>query len=1219
MTTRTTKIVAGAAGLGAVLAFVGLAPNEHVASAFAGAGAAPGAGLDLVFSIDGSGSIDPVDFDTQKQAIRSALAAAELFPPSGTTRVGVVQWAGGATRTELAMTALASSTDVVTASTAVDSMSQLGGGTNAGEGIQAAAALLAGGTAAKQAICVTTDGTNNTGIGPDEAATAAVAQGVDRIAFATLEDSGAFNEASALAGYSTAVRDAEVIHSRTPSEFSAVLPSACLRPEVTAVGFEATQGIQNWKNTVPVVAGRKTIVRAFLQPTQAGIRFPYGARLRGYRSGTELPGSPLVAANAGGQVTLSDNVATRRATPDASLNFTLPDTWTTGDVQLKLDAAGARTTCGTQCEASMPFRTQKNLDLKIVAMPYLKGLSVVGPSDGDLDEQGRRIYSTLPVPEVAYSTARMLPVTTAPSTTAALTRLRAARVLDGCWGSCKTLYYGALQEEHGGGIAAGIPGNTAVGYIGSDNYARNRGPHEIAHLLGRPHAVRGGATGTPPLKSGACGEVADATSESFPTFGTVNGAAAAVLGPEGAADTENWGVDVRFFPGNAALGVISPRDTTELMSYCSASGAQGRWPSAHTWSSILDARTSGGGSSGDGTAGSWDLAAGDLVVQGTVNTTTGAVQLDPVTLVRSGYAPDVVPGAYTLVQRDAAGAVIASTPFVAEELDRDIAAPGQIGAEPNLATFAVPVPQNSALAQIDVTRGGSVLVTRKASAHAPQIAITSPRESESLSGDVAVSWTGSDADGDALTYSAQYSPDDGATWTTLSTFQKDVKLTIPASALAGSTKAAIKIIASDGLRSTAAGVRFLTVPDKAPTVTIVSPRDGDVVSGAQSVVLDATARDLEDGPLPDGSISWTSDRDGALGTGAQLTVPADKLAEGDHVVTVAGLDSAGHEATATVRIMVRRVAAPDNQAPVIASATVSGPVAPGATATLTASFSDPDAGDAHTVTVDWGDGTPATTINAPAGEVQASATHSWAKAGVYPVTITVSDGRESVSTTTTATVTSKPIVSPTVTSTVTGTAFAPRTTLSTPRLNVGTGSQLMVLSVSAGSSIGRAQSVAAVSGGGLSWSLVSRKTSSAGTAEVWKAYAKKAFRGQVTARLKTPGTGAVTVTAFAGASTAVKGKAASGNSRTASVTLPVTAGSVAWAVGLDPRTNGHRSVPAGQELVSEVRSGRRADTYWVQRLTAPVAATGNVTLSATGARQTTWHMIAVQVAAAKAK
>ena len=64
---------------------------------------------------------------------------------------------------------------------------------------------------------------------------------------------------------------------------------------------------------------------------------------------------------------------------------------------------------------------------------------------------------------------------------------------------------------------------------------------------------------------------------------------------------------------------------------------------------------------------------------------------------------------------------------------------------------------------------------------------------------------------------------------------------------------------------------------------------------------------MEDEGLDGSKVTWTSDRNGFLGSGAEVAVRADQLAEGWHTVTARVADSGGAEGVATVRIFISRV------------------------------------------------------------------------------------------------------------------------------------------------------------------------------------------------------------------------------------------------------------------------------------------------------------------------
>ncbi len=91
------------------------------------------------------------------------------------------------------------------------------------------------------------------------------------------------------------------------------------------------------------------------------------------------------------------------------------------------------------------------------------------------------------------------------------------------------------------------------------------------------------------------------------------------------------------------------------------------------------------------------------------------------------------------------------------------------------------------------------------------------------------------------------------------------------------------------------------VQNESPQVTIDAPSQDTTIAAGDAVTLAATAADAEDGDLS-GSIVWTSDRDGSLGSGA--SVVATSLSTGTHTITASVTDSRGATATATRGVSV---------------------------------------------------------------------------------------------------------------------------------------------------------------------------------------------------------------------------------------------------------------------------------------------------------------------------
>ena len=98
------------------------------------------------------------------------------------------------------------------------------------------------------------------------------------------------------------------------------------------------------------------------------------------------------------------------------------------------------------------------------------------------------------------------------------------------------------------------------------------------------------------------------------------------------------------------------------------------------------------------------------------------------------------------------------------------------------------------------------------------------------------------------------------------------------------------------------GEESSTVPNTPPTVSITSPTDGTEVFRLETVTLQGTGSDLQDGMLTGSSLVWSSQLDGELGTGTSITVST--LSIGAHTIRLEAKDSQGLIATATIAVTV---------------------------------------------------------------------------------------------------------------------------------------------------------------------------------------------------------------------------------------------------------------------------------------------------------------------------
>lgn len=892
----------------------------------------------LAFLVDGSGSINTTDWQIQKDGLSAALQDAATFPRDGSVAVAVVQWSfvssSQRTRVEVPLTVINSQATVDSLVAQVQGMSQLGSLTNPGDGIRTGTDHLlaeAEGTAtADWILCMSTDGTTNSGESLASATAYAQSSGVDKYSVIGIEDPPFANDIVLRDHYSPHVfGGGSVTTARNSIEFANLIVGGCLGDPVQLRALEVNQAVQDWRNSVPLTTGKRTVVRAFVEVPSGEDDQRVVGRLIGRRAGVELPGSPLLAINPGSSVLASEDVAARRGQLDASLNFSLPPSWRHGTVTLELDAAGAPLNCqepstaggepGDNCAVTVSFADEVEPEAVFVGVRYSNGGTTMEPSTGELLEQMFRFRSLLPVGDIDYRLDTMGDYSSAPSLSTVNGDLEIKRFFEaffclfGCSGptTFDSRYYGVLEGD-GGGLANNIPGTVSSGFLSgtgdraSTGYARNRGVHEYAHNLGRHHAV------DPALPAnsdgnlvGYCGEVASTSAPGHTPFETVGGNTRPVLGPlSSGADEEIWGLDNRFLHSDTnGLAVVDPRVTFELMSYCGG-GPQGRYVSEFTYNGLRGSFP--GSPSGPATGTGDDY----VVATGMIDLSADTIDIGPLQQL-TGAPPPPGGGDYTVELVGDDGSVLAAGAFSPIVMDADAPSPEtQTGPPVGLMLVALPEPAGP-IASVRVLHNGTQIGAEAASDQAPTVDITSPTGGETFDdATVTFEWAGGDVDGDPLSYTVLYSADDGNTYEVLTVNTPATSLTVPRADLEATTTGRLRVSASDGVNTTTVTSELFTVADNAPVVAIDTPLDGAVFSGLQDIDFIGAGYDTEDGALDGGSLTWTSNVDGALGSGAELTRNASELTEGTHVVTFTATGSGGKSTQAQVTIHVFRVAPP---------------------------------------------------------------------------------------------------------------------------------------------------------------------------------------------------------------------------------------------------------------------------------------------------------------------
>jgi hypothetical protein len=115
--------------------------------------------------------------------------------------------------------------------------------------------------------------------------------------------------------------------------------------------------------------------------------------------------------------------------------------------------------------------------------------------------------------------------------------------------------------------------------------------------------------------------------------------------------------------------------------------------------------------------------------------------------------------------------------------------------------------------------------------------------------------------------------------------------------------------------------------------------------------------------------------------------PGNGTPQDTYTITVTVTDPGGNTGIASANHVVQNVAPS-----ITLIAVAPNPAASGTPVTVTATFTDPGTLDAHTCTINWGDGTTTSgTVSPPTGSGTCTGTHTYTAAGVLTITVTVTD------------------------------------------------------------------------------------------------------------------------------------------------------------------------------------------------------------------------------------
>ncbi len=636
--------------------------------------------------------------------------------------------------------------------------------------------------------------------------------------------------------------------------------------DLTVKRLEVTQGLQDEANSIPLVQGRRTVVRAFLDiGTDPGPVNGVTGLLEGYAGDTLL--GTVSPFNPNGRINAPSDPDWKNI--DDTLNFELPYVWTLQPslrltVKINPDQSVMESNYENN-ELSADVSTRACHGISIGYTPIYYEPDGHAPTEPSInikvgDQFMQRIF---PVSELGLiyeprGARVLLQDVNLQGTPESLVSSLEDVLLISSLPRPNHIYGWLPSMAFGRNGAARTPG---VAAFGNDTETPDRWrrtfAHEVGHNLGLLHPE-------PDLTTNGAHwfDVYDRVIKPVPA-GVSGDQLLDFMVPE-RLESEAW---------------ISPTNYKYLIGkMCSA--------------------TSATTSTGFGPSQGGD----NLIVSGIIsNTTPAGGTLKP--LFRLSTVPtSTLPNGsqYCVNLKDASENLLSNYCFD-QSFDGDSETPT------DATVFSMVIPYPAELARVELTEGatGSVLSLQAASAHAPSVTVTFPYTAGlTLSGDQTITWAGSDTDSDPLTYDVLYSRDNGTTWIGVGAQITGTSYSLDFSKLPGTDGASglIKIMVSDSFYSAQdISTHSFTVGNKPPVATIMSPSSGALFYTGPQIVLEGTGVDPEDSSLGVSSLSWGSSKDGALGTGQLLEA---NLSSGAHTITLTVTDSKGLNDTASIAVMV---------------------------------------------------------------------------------------------------------------------------------------------------------------------------------------------------------------------------------------------------------------------------------------------------------------------------
>ena len=661
--------------------------------------------------------------------------------------------------------------------------------------------------------------------------------------------------------------------------------------DLTASRIEITQVIQDSQNSVPLVYGKDTWIRVYMDVGIAGIPIgPIDGTIRfKYQNG--LPMITYVNGMAKDVTVFSENsiLAVPEPNPenrDHSLNFKIPKNWRWDDVPyMHINLMNHDTVTDimpwNDNPDPIPLNFQSTRDMNVMFVPVtlfypmFVGQRCSTPTDDDFWEVAKWVQKVYPVSKInVWKSGYMYPADpTAKDLGAGFQG--AGLWIDLYWLNLWTddpvdnmKYYGLVCSELDPCQNLANPLECEITGMGMEDqawgvYQANtlKGalmPHEIGHtFLGISH-------------------VKDDCGSMKPYFDDYTGSSNGLL------EQNVFGFDEDT--------VYPWHNHYDVMTYC-----PDQWISKYTYKKLYNKFSGSRKSSTELNVKSKGSVEEYLIVSGiiTPSDSVGNLKIMRGFLSDEQYLNFPDTGDYSIELLNGSGTVLDKKSFSGQN-------PSHYH---NLEIFYVAIPFDPGARRILIKLGQEELHTVSISTNDPEIKIDYPNGGESLSGMVTIQWEASDADQDSLSYDVLYSRDKGSNWSVLALNLTTSTYVWNTDESPGSDTAIIKVIVSDGANSSYdESDSAFSVVTKDPTASILSPDNESVFYLNKLITLEGNGYDLEDGPIKDSLFTWISSIDGFLGSGSSIS--ADSLSAGIHQIDLVAEDGEGNQGLSTIVITI---------------------------------------------------------------------------------------------------------------------------------------------------------------------------------------------------------------------------------------------------------------------------------------------------------------------------